>query len=182
MTTPQRSTDSRDAQHFLQNPSRLRNREDVLITSETQTHDDADYCVAELAGQIVVAVENDDGELLLLGNDEFGIVVLPHGNVEEGDDWAATAREEIEALTGISISLDDVEILRQIEHVADGEPHGTTFRVVFTGRPVGGTIQECKQSADAGNDNWWAFWASDLPADLDVPGGGPGDDLRHFLA
>lgn len=182
-TTPDPTADSIDRQQPLQDPVRLREREDVTVTSETEEHDDFDHCCADIDGRVAVAVENDDGELLLMRNDELGIAVLPHGDVESGDGWYAAARDEIEALTGISIALDGIDVLREIDHVVDGDgkPHRTTYRIVFSGRPVGGEIQDCKQTPEAGSGNWWACWTDGLPDGIEIPPGDPGDDLQYVL-
>lgn len=203
-TSPDRTAETDDMFDSLEDPVELRGVEGVEATSETREHEDFDHCCAELAGRVAVAVENDDGELLLLRNDDLGIAVLPHGDVEAGEDWAGVARAETEALTGVSVSLDAVEVLREIDHDVEGggsardgeigsldgessahngggKPHRTTYRLVFAGRAVGGEIQDCKRSTEAGSDAWWACWASDLPERVEIPPGGPGDDLRYVL-
>lgn len=167
----------------LTNPEGLRDRDDVTFTTETRRHDDVDHCGVDVAGQAIAGIENDDSELLLLLNDELGVAVLPHASVERGDDWAAVARQGVENQTGISVTLDHIEAVRQVDHVvADaGKPHTTTHRVLFAGRPAGGEIHDCKRAASAGSDDWRAGWFTDLPDAIEMPGDGPGDDLQHFL-
>lgn len=167
----------------LADPTSIEDRDDITVTATTEKHETEDHCGVDSEGDVVVAVRNSDGELLLMRNDEFGIAVLPHGTVDPGQDWAAAAREDIEAVTGVSIALDSVDVIRHVDHIVEGddEPHTSTYRVIFTGHPVGGAIQDCKQHADAGSDRWWTCWSDGLPADASVPPGGPGDDLRHVL-
>lgn len=182
-TTHDSATADIDAPLSIADPEQLRERDDVLVTQETAEHDDFDHCAADIAGRVVVALENDDGEFLVLVNDELGIALLPHGDVEGGEDWAIAAREETEALTGLSVSLDGIELLREVDHVVDpdGKPHRTTYRLILLGHPVGGEIQECKRSAEAGSDGWRAAWVTGLPEEITAPDDGPGDDLRYVL-
>jgi hypothetical protein len=161
----------------------LRERDDLAVSSDTSRHDDFDHCATDIAGRVVVAVENEAGKLLVLCNDELGVILLPHGDVEAGDDYARTAREESEATTGISIALDGIDLLREVNHVVetDGKPHRTTYRVIFRAHPVSGAIQECKQSHDTGSEDWDARWVTTIPDGFDAPDGGPGDDIRYAL-
>ncbi len=182
-TTRDPSTADTDAPLSIADPEQIRDRDELHVTQETAEHDDFDHYAAEIAGHIVVALENDDGELLVLVNDELGIALLPHGDVEDSDDLATAAREEIEALTGLSVALDGIELLREVDHVVDpaGKPHRTTHRLILSGHPIGGEIQECKRSAEAGSDGWRATWVTELPEEITAPDDGPGDDLRSVL-
>lgn len=177
------ATDGGDLQ-TLPDPVALRGRTDVPFEAETVIREDRDHCGVRIDGRAVVGVRNDAGELLVLVNPDLGIALLPHGDVEPGDDWAATARREVEALMGVAIELEGIEVVRVVDHVVDGEddPHATTTRVLFHASAVGGEIQACKASAEAGSDRWKATWVDELPADVTPAEGGPGDDLRSFLA
>lgn len=172
-----------DTQLSLADPQEIRSQEGIAFTTETQEHDTFDHCSTDIAGNAVLELRNEDDEVLLLIHDEHGIAVAPHGDVEEGDDWAAAARREIEAVTGIAIALDSIDAVKEVDHVVseDGKPHRTTCRVIFSGHPVGGEIQDCKQSAEAGSDDWRAAWVDGLPEDIEVPPGGPGNDLQFVL-
>lgn len=172
-----------DAPLSIADPEQFRDSEEIQATQETAEHDDFDHCGADIAGRVVVALENEHVEVLVLVNDELGIALLPHGDVAGDEDWAAAARTEIEALTGFSIALDGIELLREVDHVVDptGKPHRTTYRLILSGHPVGGEIQECKRSGEAGSDDWRATWVTDLPEGISAPEDGPGDDLRFVL-
>lgn len=165
----------------------MRERDELAVSSETSRHDDFDHCATDIEGRVVVAVENEASELLVLCNDEFGVALLPHGDVDAGGDYARTAREEVaqafEATTGISIAIAGIDLLREVDHVveSDGKPHKTTYRVLFRARPVSGEIQACKQSHDAGSDNWTTRWITAIPDGFAVPDDGPGDDIRYVL-
>lgn len=168
----------------LPDPEAVRERPDVAFDEETTVHDERDHCGLDLEGRAVVGVEDDDGDLLVLVNRDHSVALLPHGTVEDGDDWAVAARRGVEGQTGVSIELDRVTAVRSVEHVVDGEddPHARTTRVVFAGSPVDGAIQDCKRSAEAGRDGWEAVWVDDLPGGVSAPEGGPSNDLDPFLA
>ncbi|AGN01837.1 hypothetical protein L593_09460 [Salinarchaeum sp. Harcht-Bsk1] len=167
----------------LTDPATLTERDDVPVSQDEMEHESADHCSTDIAGRVAVGVTNDDGQTLLLCNEEHGVALLPHGSVQPGEDWLVAARREIEAQTGVEIALDGIELLRDIDHVIAGEDgvHTSTYGLIFTATPAGGDIQDCKQSADAGSDRWYAGWFDGVPEHLDVPPGGPGDDLELIL-
>lgn len=113
--------------------------------------------------------ENGAGETLVLADDETGIALLPHGTVENGEDWCDAATEAVAALTGITVELEEAVAVREVDHVVGGDVEATTHRLVFTGRPAGGAIQECKRSAEAGRDGWLAAWYETLPEGVTPP-------------
>jgi ADP-ribose pyrophosphatase YjhB (NUDIX family) len=171
----------------LTDPATLRDRDDVRVSQDTLEHEDADHHWREIAGQVAVGVTDADGRTLLMVNEDHGVVALPHGDVEAEEDWLAATRREIEAVTGISIALEEVVLLREIDHVtaAESDPHASTCGLLFRGSPTGGEIQGCKQSAEAGSDAWYADWFDSVPGDLpdgvSIPEGGPGEDLELIL-
>lgn len=167
----------------LTDPETLRGRTGVPFSQQTSEHEDEDHCSIGVAGRVAVGVTDRDGRFLLLCNDELGIALLPHGTVDADENWAAIARREAEGQTGIAVDLDEIVVVRAVDHVVEGddEPHCSTHRVVFAGSPGGGEIQDCKRSADAGSDNWRAGWFEKLSEALAAPEGGPGDDLELFL-
>lgn len=172
-----------DSISTLTDPEAVRDRTDVTGREHARTRDDRDHCGTSSAGQAVVGVRNDAGEVLLLVNREIGIAVLPHGTVPEEGDWAETARTDAAATTGIEFALQGVELVRRVEHRLEGEdgPHAVTHQVVFRGSAAGGTIDDCKRSPEAGSDAWTAGWYDGLPDGIDAPEGVSGEDLRLFL-
>lgn len=167
----------------LTDPATLADRDDVPVSQDEMEHESAEHCSTDIAGKIAVGVRNDEGQTLLLCNDEHGVAILPHGDVEPDEDWLAAARREVEALTGVAIAIEGIELLREIDHVVAGEDDVdcSTFGLVLSASQAGGEIQDCKQSADAGSDIWYAGWFDGVPEDLAVPPGGPGDDLELIL-
>ena len=167
----------------LTDPATLADRDDVPVSQDTLEHERADHCSTDIAGKIAVGVRNDEGETLLLCNEEHGVAILPYGDVELDEDWLAAARREIEALTGVEISIEAVELLREIDHLVDGEDgvDCSTYGLVLRASPAGGAIQDCKESAAAGSDDWYAGWFDGVPEDVAVPDGGPGEDLELIL-
>jgi hypothetical protein len=157
----------------------LRRHDDVPVRTETAVHDGFDHCAMDIEGRVVVAVENEDGDRLVLCTDDIGVAVLPHGDVMPGEDWARVACEAVESRTGLSIALHGVELLRDINHVlsANGKPHRTTYRLVLSAHPVGGE----RQHHEAGRDAWAARWVGEIPDELGTPDGGPGDDITHVF-
>lgn len=169
----------------LADPTTFRDDPAVAWTGETKTHarpegDEDAPCLADTVG---VGVTDADDRLLLLVSREHGVALLPHGEVETGDDWADVARRGVEGQTGIDVTLDGVPAVRDVEHRLedDDEAFATTRRVVFVASPDGGAIQDCKRSADAGSDRWVADWYASLPSGVDPAPGGAGEDLRLFL-
>lgn len=165
----------------LVDPTELTDCDGVETTTETRHREGPDHCGTDIEGVVIVGTTDDAGELLVLIEEEEGIAILPHSTVEPGDDWAATAREGVEAQTGIEIELDDVELCRTVEHLVDEKQHAKTHRVLYGGSPTGGEIQACKQRAGDGSDGWRAAWVDDLPPGIETPEGGEGDDLDRFL-
>lgn len=177
-----RGTDrAHDATDSLTDFDALRDRP-VPVSEDRRVREDRDHCGTERAGEAVVGVENDAGEILLLVNHDAGVALLPHGLVQSGDDWAAVARDGVEGKTGIPVELDGVEHAWEVDHVVEGEDlHTTTRRVVFRGSPRTTDVQECKRSAEAGSDDWVAGWFDGLPEDVAPPEGGPEKDLSLFV-
>lgn len=171
----------------LSDPATLRDHDDVRVSADTQVHEHADHCSTDIAGRVAVGVTDADGRTLLLCNDDHGVVLLPHGDVEADEDWLAAARREIEAQTGVEIALEEIELLRDIDHRVEGagQLDCQTYGIVLRASPTGGEIQDCKASADAGSDSWYADWFDAVPGDLpdgvSIPEGGPGEDLELIL-
>lgn len=59
----------------------------------------------EIQGGVVVAVLNDDGAILLIGNEWMDGYGLPGGGVEYDETWEEAAVREVREETGVSIEV-----------------------------------------------------------------------------
>lgn len=160
-------------------PEQLFADDAVDAERRTYTHEDADYCEATDAGRAIVGVTDDAGRLLLLVNRGEEHAILPNERVDDGEDWAAVARNQVEELAGIDVALDGVERVRRVEHVVedDGTPPRTTHHVVFGASPAGSTAL-----GDLCEDNDWEIgWHDELPVAAEDDDAGVLDDVRLFL-
>ena len=157
---------------------------EVPFESRTFTHETADHPEAGAAGLAVVGATDRDGSLLLLVQPSAGHAVLPHATVEPDEDWATAAREHVEALTGLDITVDGVRRVRRIEHVVAGEdvPRETTHHVVLAGSVAGSAPTTTGLCED---NDWEVGWHLTPPVDLETatrPGERTAhDDVRLFL-
>jgi hypothetical protein len=69
--------------------------------------------------------------VLLVSNPAAEHALLPNVVVDPGEDWATAARTRVEGITGIDPTPEGVELVRRVEHAADGESVGTTHHVLF---------------------------------------------------
>lgn len=171
---PDEVTPNTDAPTLF-DPESLREREDVEFLEATNVHDDRDHCASDVEGRAVVGVTNDDGDVLVIVNDERAFATLPNGKVESGDDWAEVGRERVEHLTSLPVEIDGVERVRRVEHFTEGEnePHTTSHQVVFSASPA-----TDDPSISHGCD-WRGEWCDELPEQ--APDEGPArDDIRLF--
>ncbi|PSP28690.1 hypothetical protein BRC65_01480 [Halobacteriales archaeon QH_2_65_14] len=83
-TGPREATARTEDRVSIENPQRLTARKDVERLAVERVHEDRDHCGVDSAGEVAVAVTNDDGEYLLLMHDGMGIAILPHGDVDAG--------------------------------------------------------------------------------------------------
>lgn len=165
----------------LSDPESLRERDDVPFREETSVHDDEDHCSVGIEGRAVVGVTNDDGEVLLTVNEAIPVALLPHEPVESGDDWAAAARRAVEGVTDLTVRLDGVELVRDLDHFVEGndEIHTTTHNVVFRASPVETGADDFGFPDDC---DWSADWFDEFPEDRTDDVGGPvEDDVRLFV-
>lgn len=170
--------------HGLSDPRAFAENAGVPFESRTFTHDTADHPEAGSAGLAVVGVTDRGGALLLLVQPSADHAVLPHVTVEPADDWAAAAREHVEALTGLDVAVDAVRRVRRVEHVVAGEdgPRETTHHVVLAGAVAGAAPTTTGLCED---NDWEVGWHRTPPVDLEAAAR-PGeqtahDDVRLFL-
>jgi len=178
--------DSNSTLDFLSDPGDLRDREEVRFTHEEAVHDDRDHCNVDIEGRAVVGVTNDAGEVLLAVHKEEGVAMLPHGAVESDDDWIAVARRKGEITTELDFEIDGVEVVREIDHFAEGEdePHATTYGVAFHASLAGAT-ESVSASAETpshpDNEHWDAEWFNTVPGNTPEGSGLVEDDIRLFV-
>ncbi|WP_276302342.1 NUDIX domain-containing protein [Halorussus lipolyticus] len=168
----------------LADPEDLRDDDSVRFTHEEAAHDDRTHCNTDIAGRAVVGVTNDAGEVLLAVHEAESVAMLPHGEVESGDDWVAVARRKVELTTELPFEIDGVAVVREIDHFVgnDDEPHATTYGVVFRASLTGDPDEAVL--ADPGhpdNDHWDAGWFGSVPDNLPPGAGLVADDVRLFV-
>lgn len=163
-------------------PAELRERDGIPFTAETNVHEDRDHCSFDVAGRVVVGVEDDDGDLLTLVNRDLGVAMLPNATLAPGEDWFDAAREAVAGYTGYEVRLDSFVAVREVDHVVAGEDdhHATTQRVVFGATPVGGAVDDCKTDPESGSDAWVVEWTDGDPAGANPPEQGVRDDVELF--
>lgn len=121
-------------------------------------------------GMAIAGITNENGEVLLVKNTDPDVChdwVLPHGVVREDDaEWAETAADWVDGLTGSTADVEDVVHVRRndISHETDdGETRETTtYQVIYSGSPnADEEIQEdVRYDCD---DVWTADWHDSVP-------------------
>lgn len=161
-------------------PEQLFENERTDTERRTYTHENADHCEADADGRAIVGVTSEDGRVLLLVNSEEDHTILPNDTVAPGEDWATVGQSWVEKSAGIDITLDDVERVRRVEHVVDGEstPHSVAHHVVF-----GASVASAGTIPDGlcADDPWELGWYDELPLDTDDDDAGVLADIRLFL-
>lgn len=172
------ATDRTDHQWSVTDPLALAGREGLDPTTRTFTHPSRDHREADAAGIAVAGITDDQDRLLLLVEPEAGHAVLPHGTVDPGGDWAATVRDHVEQAVGVPVTLDDVAVVRHVDHVIEGEdePHATTHHVVFAGTPA----PDAPTPSLCEGNSWTAGWYDGYPEGVDCAGTSD-DDIALFL-
>ena len=155
----------------LDDPEALFERDDVTTEIvEVEADAEAFERHRDWNGLAIAGITNDDGEVLLVKNTDPDVChdwVLPHGAVREADvDWAETAADWVDGLTGVSATIEDVVHVRRndITHdPAEGETQETTsYHVVFSGRPHAGESIQADVRYDC-DDVWLADWHESIP-------------------
>ena len=163
-------------------PATLRERPDVASEETTALHEDPESLEGSARDTAVVGVTNADGEVCCFVNEERGFAGLPWEPVSDGD-WLDAAHRSIEDWctgTGMTISIDDVALVRRVEHevAGDDEPRATTHTILFRASPV---ESEPDLQNLMGSDDWDAGWYDGVP---DVATETPDDivaDIRRFV-
>jgi hypothetical protein len=178
------ATDDAPPADSLTDPKRLRDDDEIPFTEETAVHEDRNHCNTDIVGRAVIGVTNDAGEVLLAVHKEESVAMLPHHAVEPGDDFVAVGRETVEITTELPFEIDGVEVVREIDHVVEGEaePHATTYGVVFRASLAGDPESAAVESPSHDeNEHWDAAWFDAVP-ETNPPGDGlVEEDIRLFV-
>ncbi|QLD85397.1 hypothetical protein HWV23_06530 [Natronomonas halophila] len=164
----------------LHDPEQLRDRADVSFHEETHVVDREEFDATRenVDSHIVVGVTNDSGEVLLVNDGSHGwtLAAFP---LESAEDAAVTARQALENLTGISISLDCPERVRHIEFRSDGDDarQFSMYNVILRASPVDGRPVASEPTlghTEVQDIGWFAEVPEGTSDEL-------GDDIRLFL-
>jgi hypothetical protein len=173
-------SDGDRAHESITDPEAIADSEGLEISQRTYIHENRDHCEANAVGRAIVGITDEDGRLLLLVNPAADHAILLHATVAPGEDWATIGRHTVEEMAGISVTLDTVERVRQVDHVLDGDstPQSTTHHLVF-----GASVASPEATLDGPceDDGWEIGWYDELPVGIDDNGTGALDDIRLFL-
>lgn len=160
----------------LADPTTLRDRDDVEYVEETRTVGEEKFeglrkRYERIDGVVMVGLV-DDGRVLLEGQDEW---YPPGGSVQAGDDWVATARRSIEALTGIDVAIESAASIERTYFCLEGDEDERfpTLSVNFRARPVDApesflsdpTLAEDFEHPFADEDEVRLGWFASVPED-----------------
>ena len=159
-------------------PEALAERNGIAFEHRTYNHDDAEHCETDTAGRAIVGLTDPDGRVLVAVQPEEDHAVLPNETVEPDGDWTAAGRERVEGTAGVSVTLDDVRRVREVEHHVDGEIRSTTHHVVF-----GGSLADADTTLDGlcDDDPWKLRWFDAMPTWLDDEARGVYADIELFV-
>lgn len=155
----------------VRDPAALFERDDVT-TEVVEIEADVEHFerYQDWRGMAIAGITNEDGEVLLVKNTDPDVChdwVLPHGVVREDDaEWAETAADWVDGLTGVTVDIEGVVHVRRNDisyGTEDGETlETTTYHVVYSGRPhADEEIQEdVRYDCD---DVWTADWHDSVP-------------------
>ncbi|MFH5800079.1 NUDIX hydrolase [Haladaptatus sp. CMAA 1911] len=90
---------------------RLLERDEIAYERMVTSLDAGEFEMAReraesIEGAVVVAVTNDDGEVLLVQNDWMDGIGLPGGGVEPGEEWERAASREVLEETGVPVEIE----------------------------------------------------------------------------
>jgi hypothetical protein len=164
----------------LHDPKRLRDRDDVPFHEESHVVDRGDFDATRenVDSHLVVGVPNDSGEVLLVNDGSHGwtLAAFP---LESDEDAVVTARQGVENLIGVPISLNSPERVRRIEFRSDSdEPRQfSMYNVILRASPVEGRPVASEPTlghTEVQDIGWFAAVPEGTSDEL-------GDDIRLFL-
>lgn len=162
----------------LSDPGRLLDAAGVDWRDRSAEVDAATFAEARehVDSHAVVGVTDEAGRVLCHDDGSHGWT-LPAATVPSGGDWAATARRELGALLGATLSLGTPVRVRHLAVLVDDDQdarRADTYDVVFPARVDGEPA-----AADGGQDDDADLaWFDAVPADQDGP---LADDVRLFV-
>lgn len=154
---------------------------ELTVEAETQQLPEAHFDHwREQAGLVGVGTTTEDGAVLLWDGPHGW--TLPYAEVDADGDFAAVAREAIEALTGATPTLVGVErATRMTYHLAGGDDSLTRHQIVFRTDSV-----DAETAAEMVAETQAVRWVSDVEA-VEIAGENEADvedevaDVRRFL-
>ncbi|MFB6071957.1 MAG: hypothetical protein ABEJ88_03220 [Halobacterium sp.] len=159
------ATPHSDSTDSLTDPGMLADRDGVAVETQSVSVDADEFETARTYdSQVVVGVPDERGALLQ--NDGHHGWTLPAFPVADGEDYAAVARREFEALTGAALGVAGVEHARRRVFVreADGA-EAVVWNVLLRGAPASPLPDDPESRVD-GTD---ARWSAEPPADASAP-------------
>lgn len=162
-------------------PEAAADRRSIDYDARTYVHESTDHCEADGKGRVVVGVTNDEGEALLLVDQDRSIAMLPNATIDSGDDWLPAARRAVAEATGLDVTIGDPIRVRRIEHTTEESdtPHNVTGHVVFGASPTDDNLMTPDDAP------FEVGWYDSLPVEVPDDPSTRGDvlaDVRSFLA
>ncbi|HET7325232.1 MAG TPA: hypothetical protein VFJ06_12975 [Halococcus sp.] len=162
----------------MTDPKAIAERQEVAFERRTYEHDNVEHCEAEAVGRAIVGVSDTNGQVLVAVHSQEEYAILPNDTVEPGDDWAAVGREWIESMASVEVTLDDIRLVREVEHLVEGEPRSRTHHVIF-----GGTLAnpDATLSKLCDDNPWELRWIDAVPDWLPEDPQGVHGDIELFV-
>jgi hypothetical protein len=169
----------KDDEWTVTDPAAVAERRGVAFERRTYEHENVEHCETDAAGRAIIGVTDLDGRVLIVAQFQEEHAVLPNETVDPDGDWAAVGRERIEGMVGVEVTLNDVRLVREVEHHIDGELRSRTYHVVF-----GAALTTPSASLDGLCDDtpWDLRWIDAVPDWLpaDDPHGAQ-SDMQLFV-
>lgn len=120
-------TDADDQITSLADPETLVDRSDVEYRERerglpAEKFDGLRERYERIAGVVQVGVTNDDGAVLLVGEESCA---PPGGNVEAGEDWVDAAEAAVTTITGVDVAVDRVAMFERTTFRREGDEDGS---------------------------------------------------------